>query len=75
MDNLKNNMNDKTRQNDWIAVELNSYAGVLDETDRFANIFASGINSENTIIHEPEYYYNIPQVQKTFQKEGAGENS
>lgn len=64
-------MSDKTRQNDWIAVELNSYAGVLDETDRFANIFASGINSENTIIHEPEYYYNISQIQKTFQKENG----
>jgi hypothetical protein len=37
---------------------------------------ASGILPENTIIHEKDYYKDIPQVQNYFQKNGKfDENS
>jgi len=46
-------------------VELNSPAGTT-----VADIIASGINAKNTVIHEADYYKNIPQVQERFTKNG-----
>ena len=53
------------KPNDWIAANMNAPEG-----STLFDMQASGILPENTIIHEKDYYKDIPQVQNYFQKNG-----
>lgn len=53
------------KPNDWIAANMNAPEG-----STLFDMQASGILPDNTIIHERDYYKDIPQVQNYFQKDG-----
>lgn len=53
------------KPNDWIAANINAPEGAT-----LLDMQASGILPDNTIIHERDYYKEIPQVQNYFQKDG-----
>lgn len=57
----------ENRHNDWIATLINT----KDRSDvSFASLYANGITPDNIILHDEDYYKDIPQVQKEFTENG-----